>query len=224
MTTTPSELFKEAERLEAAAVRASLKPYPEYRDSGAAGVGALPVHWRMKPLKHSVAINAEELHGSTDPDYEIEYVDIGNVSLVEGITATAAYRFEDAPSRARRRVRDGDVIISTVRTYLKAVARIVQPPANLIASTGFAVLRPGVELDPSFLYRLVQCEEFVGRVVAHSTGVSYPAIAPTTLGCFEIWLPPLPEQHAIAAFLDRKTHQIDGLVTGVTVIEGGGLA
>lgn len=204
--------IEQAERLEVEAAARSWEPYPEYEESGIDGVGALPAHWRVKPLKRVVAINPEDLADATDPDYELEYVDIGNVSLVEGITGSELYRFEDAPSRARRRVRHGDTVISTVRTYLKAVARISNPPGNLIVSTGFAVLRPDDELDPGFLYRLVQAEEFVGRVVAHSTGVSYPAIAPTQMGRLGVWLPPPSEQRAIAAFLDRKTRQIDALI------------
>lgn len=217
MSPTPltGNLIEQAERLEVVTSGRQWKPYPEYRVSGIDSVGALPAHWRMKPLKRVVAINPEDLADATDPDYELEYVDIGNVSLVEGITGSELYRFEDAPSRARRRVRHGDTIISTVRTYLKAVARISNPPPNLIVSTGFVVLRPDNELDSAFLYRLVQAEEFVGRVVAHSTGVSYPAIAPTQIGRLEVWLPPLPEQRAIATFLDRKTGQIDRLIAGL---------
>lgn len=205
-------LIEQAERLEVEAASRSWKPYGAYRESGVEGVNALPAHWEVKPLKRVVAINPEDLADATDPDYELEYLDIGNVSLVEGITGSELYRFEDAPSRARRRVRHGDTIISTVRPYLKAVARISDPPSNLIVSTGFAVLRPDGELDSGFLYRLVQSEAFVGRVVAHSTGVSYPAIAPTQMGRFDVWLPPLLEQRAIAAFLDRKTRQIDELI------------
>lgn len=187
-------------------------PYAAYRESSIPWLGSVPSHWRTKPLKYVAAINTDEIADATDPDYVIRYADIGNVSMLDGITATEEYRFEDAPSRARRCVRDGDTIISTVRTYLKAVARIELPPSNLVVSTGFAVLRPGQEIDAGFLYRVVQSEGFVGCVVANSTGVSYPAIAPTILGGIAIPLPPLPEQQAIAGWLDERTRRIDELV------------
>ncbi len=186
--------------------------YADTRESGIEGVGHLPRHWRITPLKYVASLNPDELAETTDPDHVIRYADIGNVTMLGGIETTEEYRFEDAPSRARRRVCDGDTIISTVRTYLRAVAQIDDPPPNLIVSTGFAVLRPRPGLHPSFLYRLLQAEEFVGRVVARSTGVSYPAIAPTTLARLEAWLPPLPEQEAIAAWLDERTRRIDELV------------
>jgi type I restriction enzyme S subunit len=164
-------------------------------------------------LKHVASINSDKLSDSTDPDFELEYVDIGNVTLVDGITATERMRFDDAPSRARRLVREGDTIVSTVRTYLKAVAQIVNPPPNLVVSTGFAVLRTNdSKLVPAYLYRLAQSEPFVQAIVAHSVGVSYPAINAADIGRFHIPIPPVQEQRAIAAFLDRETARIDGLV------------
>ncbi len=186
--------------------------YAKYRKCSLDGIKQLPAHWREIPLKRVTVINSDKLPDSTDADDEIEYVDIGNVSLIEGITSTEHYRFEDAPSRARRRVANGDTIISTVRTYLKAVAYVANPPNNLIVSTGFAVVRPTGEFDSGYLYRLLQSEPFVQRVVAHSVGVSYPAINPSEFGGFSIPVPPLEEQQAIASFLDRETAKIDALV------------
>lgn len=73
---------------------------------------------------------------------QIEYVDIGDVDSRGSVINIQEMRFESAPSRARRLVKDGDTIISTVRTYLKVNAHIDQPSDNLVVSTGFAVLRP----------------------------------------------------------------------------------
>lgn len=182
------------------------------RPSRVWGIGSLPDHWLEKPLKHVVQINSDKLADCTDTDFELEYVDIGNVTLTEGITSTEHLRFEDAPSRARRLVREGDTIVSTVRTYLKAVAHIVSPPPNLVVSTGFAVLRATPSIHGPFLYRLAQSEAFVQAIVAHSVGVSYPAINASDIGRFLIPVPPLPEQRAIAAFLDRETARIDALI------------
>lgn len=187
-------------------------PYPFYRTSRVPNIAKVPSHWTEKPLKCVTAINRRKLDDCADSNYELEYIDIGNVDMVQGVQFTEKLRFEDAPSRARRRVVNGDTIISTVRTYLKAVARIVDPPDNLIASTGFAVLTPTRHIDPDFLYRLVQSEPFIHEVVARSVGVSYPAINASELGHFLVPLPPLGEQQALAAFLDHETARIDGLI------------
>ena len=148
---------------------------------------------------------------TTNPNYAIQYLDISNVDDVEGIGQIQEMQFQDAPSRARRIVKRGDTIISTVRTYLKAVAYFDNPPDNLVVSTGFAVLRPKLGIDPKFLYVLVKCNEFVETVVSHSVGVGYPAINPSELSCLSVWVPPLSEQRAIAAYLDRATVRIDAL-------------
>ena len=188
------------------------KPYPAYKPSGVACSGEIPAHWEVRRLKYLATVNDEALSETTDPDMEITYVDIGNVDPVDGITGAEDLVFEDAPSRARRIVRQGDVIISTVRTYLKAIARIEPTDANLIVSTGFAVIRPR-KVDDGFVAYALSSPYFVDRVVAHSVGVSYPAINTSELACLDIVFPPLPEQQAIAAFLDRKTAKIDALVS-----------
>ncbi len=189
-----------------------LKPYPAYKPSGIEWLGEVPAHWEVRRLKYLATVNDEALPETTDPDMEFTYVDIGNVDYFRGITGTEDLVFEDAPSRARRIVRQGDVIISTVRTYLKAIARIEQTDDNLIVSTGFAVIRPR-NLDDGFVAYALSSSYFVDRVVAHSVGVSYPAINASELTCLDIAFPPHPEQQAIAAFLDRETARIDALVS-----------
>jgi type I restriction enzyme S subunit len=188
------------------------KPYPAYKDSGVEWLGPIPAHWEVKPLKFTVSMNPDVLDEATRPDYEMLYVDVGNVDSIGTIQNAESVRFVNAPTRARRKVRTGDTILSTVRTYLKAIAFVNDPPDNLIVSTGFAVLRPGRNVDPKFLWRLVQSQQFVDAVVSYSEGVGYPAINPSRLGRLVVWLPPLPEQRAIAAFLDRETAKIDALV------------
>ena len=185
--------------------------YPGYMESGVEWLGEIPAHWDVERLKFLATLNDEALPESTDSSLEMSYVDIGSVDAVAGITETEAVVFEKAPSRARRVVRGGDVIVSTVRTYLRAIAAIEASDSNLIVSTGFAVVRPR-RLDSSFASYALRAPHFVERVVANSVGVSYPAINVSGLGCFPIPHPGVDEQQAVAAFLDRETAKIDGLV------------
>jgi type I restriction enzyme S subunit len=168
---------------------------------------------QLRRLKYVATINDEALGDDTDPDFEMQYVDIGNLDSYGRIHELATYRFEDAPSRARRRVRDGDVIISTVRTYLQAIAHIQIAPANLIVSTGFAVVRPRyVVFDPDFCKYALREPAFLAEVEKRSIGVSYPAINASELGDIPVHLPPLSHQRAIADYLDRETARLDVLV------------
>lgn len=166
----------------------------------------------LRPLKCVCALNPEVLPESTNPEFEFEYIDIGSVTLEGGIVARETMKFANAPSRARKPVKSGDVIISTVRTYLKALALIGPNAEDWIVSTGFAVLRSNSEIDPQFLYYAVQSNPFIESIVAASSGVSYPAINPSTLGSLPISCPHIDVQKAIADFLDRETARIDVLV------------
>ena len=166
----------------------------------------------QRKLKYVSTINDETLGEDTEADFEIQYVDISNVDSSGNIREIVSYRFEDAPSRARRRVRDGDVIISTVRTYLQAIAPIQCPPENMIASTGFAVVRPGSTLDANYGKYALREPGFLTEVEKRSVGVSYPAINTSDLGSIPVQVHPLAHQRAIADYLDRETARIDAVV------------
>lgn len=173
---------------------------------------ALPDGWSSKRLKHVATYNDEVLPEDTDEDQEIDYVEISGVSLARGIEEIQRVPFGQAPSRARRKVRRGDILVSTVRTYLRAIAKVDEATPALIASTGFCVVRPGDGVDSGYVGWVAKSEPFVSEVVARSVGVSYPAINASELVTIPIPLPPLKTQRRIAQFLDRKTAQIDGLI------------
>jgi type I restriction enzyme S subunit len=186
--------------------------YPSCKATKAPWLEYIPEHWEAKRLKDVATYNDECLDENTDPDFEIEYVDISSVSLVRGVEKTELLDFEKAPSRARRKVKHGDVIVSTVRTYLKAIAPIKDPPPNMVVSTGFSVIRLRSSIDPRFAGYMLQSSGFVGDVVANSVGVSYPAINASDLARLPFAEPPLSEQRKISDFLDYKTSQLDSLI------------
>lgn len=166
----------------------------------------------LKPLKHTAALNPESLPETTPKDFEFDYIDIGSVTYGKGIIEKQKMIFADAPSRARKPVKENDLIISTVRTYLRAIAMISEADSGNIASTGFVVCRPKEGTLPAFLYYAVHSQPFIEQVVALSTGMSYPAINPSTLGDIKLPFPKPEQQTAIARFLDRETARIDGLI------------
>ena len=167
----------------------------------------------QRKLKYLASINDDALGEDTDADFEMSYIDIGNVDSSGRISELASYRFEDAPSRARRLVRDGDVIISTVRTYLQAITQIHEPPDNLVASTGFAVVRPLQDrFDARYCRFALREPAFLAEVEKRSVGVNYPAINATDLADIPIPVHPLPKQRAIADYLEHETARLDALV------------
>jgi len=192
-----------------------LDPTVPMKDSGVEWLGEIPAHWDVLQIKYLSSINDEVLNEKTDPQFDLIYVDIGGVNQYQGIVAREELVFETAPSRARRIVRDGDVIISTVRTYLRAIAPIKHPESNLIVSTGFAVIRPSSALESNFAPYALRASYFIESVVVNSVGVSYPAIDTSKMSCFSVATPTIEEQYKIAAFLDRETAKIDVLVAKI---------
>jgi type I restriction enzyme S subunit len=120
--------------------------------------------------------------------------------------------FGKSPSRARRIVRDGDILVATVRTYLRAITHVPHAGANLICSTGFTVLTAGPRVLPRYLFYWTRSEPFVAAVVSRSVGISYPAINPPELAGLPVPLQSLQRQSAVAALLDGETAKIDDLI------------
>ena len=184
--------------------------YPIYKPSGVKWLGEIPSHWEIVPLKHVVTYNDEVLLETENNNKHIKYVEIGDVDSVSGVKRYTEYAFKDAPSRARRITRKGDVIVSTVRTYLRAVAPIIDD--DLIVSTGFAVLRAKT-IEKRFLAYYLMSDYFVGEVIRRSVGTSYPAINANELVSISFVCPSLSEQSAIASYLDTATAKIDAAIT-----------
>ena len=174
-------------------------------------IGATPETWKMIPLKYLASYNDEVLSENTDDEFEFDYIEIGSVQYGRGIIYTEHMKFKNAPSRARRIVRKDDIIVSTVRTYLKAVATIPACNNSLIASTGFIVIRPHKVL-PRFMNYALLSESFISLVESHSTGISYPAINSVDVVKFKIPVPCRSEQERIAAFLNAECAEIDAVL------------
>ena len=195
------------------AVTRGLDASVRLKPSGIEWLGEVPEHWEVKPLKRWVRLNASTLGEKTNPDFEFRYVDIGSVQTGRLAKELEQIRFDAAPSRARRVLRRGDTIISTVRTYLKAIWYVSEDTDDLIASTGFAVLTPGTSVEPEYLGYVVQSSAFVNRVAANSIGIAYPAIAETVLGRFPVALPPtMDEQQAIVAQIKTESAPLDDAI------------
>ena len=182
------------------------------KDSSIKWIGEVPNHWKVSRIKEIADINKRTLTEKTSNDYEFHYVDIGNITY--GIKNFDSERtiFQNAPSRARRILKKGDIIISTVRTYLKAIASIDCEVSDVIASTGFAVITPKESFFAKYFSYFLTSSFIVDAICALSTGVSYPATNSSAISNLLCLVPPISEQKAIADYLDTKTVQIDRIV------------
>jgi type I restriction enzyme S subunit len=140
------------------------------KPSGIPWLGDIPAHWQIKALKFWTRINKKTLPETTAADFQFSYVDIGCVTTGRLLRSPEAYTFTNAPSRARRILSKGDTILSTVRTYLKAILFIDDPLDGSICSTGFTVMSPTDAVHPRYLGYLLQSSNFTDRVSSLSVG------------------------------------------------------
>ena len=184
------------------------------KDSGIEWIGEIPEGWEIIPVKYLAKYNYDTLAESCSPDFEFSYIDIGSVTYTDGITNYQNFKFKDAPSRARRIVHSGDILVSTVRTYLRAVACVNEHQLPQIASTGFLVLQADIsKIHPHFLMYSVLSDNFICKVEANSVGISYPAINASQIVHFKLPIPQLSEQFLLVTYLDRQCSEIDALLS-----------
>ena len=164
----------------------------------------LPDGWERRRLKAVAEVNRELL--GRRHDGVIHYVDIASVTPGQ-INDVTVYVFRDAPGRARRVVRHGDVIWSCVRPNRRSCAMIWRPPDNLIVSTGFAVLSPTL-IPTSYLYAVTTTPQFIGYLENRARGVAYPAVTARDFEEAEISLPPQPLLRCFNEFVEPMIAQI----------------
>lgn len=194
------------------AVTRGLNENVPIKDSGVDWIGEIPENWEVKRLKFICVLNKESLPENLNKKQIINYVDIGSVTFENGIISTEFYLFQNAPSRARRVANNGDTIVSTVRTYLKAIDFIDKNKSKYVYSTGFAILSPNKNIVDKFLYNHVRADAFTEQVSYNSKGMSYPAINSTDLGRIWVCVPPKEEQEKIVYFIDAQSQKLDQAV------------
>jgi len=150
-------------------------------------MGPIPEGWSISSLGEVVAVNELSI-SPKDAPAKIFYIDIASVST-GSIDTVAELPFNDAPGRARRVVREGDTIWSTVRPNRRSYALILRPVPHLIASTGFAVLTP-LSIPYSYLYFATTTDEFANYLTNHASGSAYPAVNSNDFAKAKILMPP----------------------------------
>ncbi len=171
----------------------------------------IPKGWKKVKLGEIVVTNPENI-GKNYPYKEIVYLDTGSITRGK-IDALQIVKLTDAPSRAKRLVKNEDIIYSTVRPIQRHYGFITNSPKNLVVSTGFVVIRAKQEkADSKFIYYLLTYDEIVDYldVIAEGSTSAYPSLRPKDIKNLEIEIPEsLEEQKAIAAVLSSLDDKID---------------
>lgn len=144
-------------------------------------------------------------------DEDFTYIDIGSIDRQRKVISNAQkIPGAEAPSRARKLVEKGDIIVSMTRPNLNAVALIDNKYNECIVSTGFDVLKP-IGAEPLWVFAVVRSAAFVDSLCEKVQGALYPAVKPADIREYKLPLPPLAEQTRIAAKLDELLAHVDAL-------------
>ena len=201
-------------------------------------LGLIPEDWELKKLGKVGEIDKKSLNSNTDKEYEFDYISLSDVDSDQFSIKTSKQKFKNAPSRARRIVKKGDVLLSTVRPNLEGFTIIRDEVKDLIASTGFAVITSKNELHNEYLFNFLFSNIIKRQFHKLLVGSNYPAINSSDVKNLKIPLPPLSEQKKIAdclstwdvaiekqnalinALTDRKKALMQQLLTGKKRLPG----
>ena len=180
----------------------------------------LPAGWTLCEMGD--VLQPVEKTGKHEEDRQIWYVDISSINSGSNrIEAPKRMNLADAPSRARQKIRAGDVLFSTVRPYLRNIALVEQALDGEIASTGFAVLRGAEGIKPEYLFYKSISHDFVSALTGEQYGVSYPAVKAEQVKEQPLALPPTAEQRRIVERIETLFEEIDRGIDSLRAAKSG---
>ena len=167
--------------------------------------------WEVKRLGEVVDTDPENLSSETRPDFAFKYIALEDVDR-GFLRSYSEQRFANAPSRARRKLRLHDVLVSTVRPNLQSHLLFRNEGSDWVCSTGFCIVRchQGVT-HPGYIFSHLFANQVSSQIEALLTGSNYPAINSGDVRALEIPLPDFAEQTAIAAVLSDMDAELSAL-------------
>ena len=197
-------------------LKSRLNPYPAYKDSCIEWLGGIPAHWEVKRLKYAVNLNPASTEARThDDSLEVSFIPmeaVGEYGGLELVTTKPIRHVYDGYTYFR----EGDVLVAKITPcFENGKGAIATGLVNKIAfgTTELHILRTKSTTNRQFLFYLSMGDAFrkLGQAQMYGAG-GQKRVPESFIADLLHPLPPLQEQRAIAAFLDRETTRIDTLV------------
>jgi type I restriction enzyme, S subunit len=169
--------------------------------TGMARLPGFKGEWATKRLGDVSIVDPENLSAGTSRSYAFKYISLEDVDAGR-LLGFSELEFRSAPSRARRKITFGDILVATVRPNLKSHLLFLQKSSDWICSTGFAIVRCIPEISSSgYVF-----QHMFGNVISEQiekliTGSNYPAISSNDVRALQLPMPSVEEQSAIADVL-----------------------
>ena len=166
--------------------------------------------WQYEKLGDiSSSLLIEKAKKRFNPNDVIRYIDISSIDNInQRLIGTTSFKMLDAPSRAQQKVEYGDILISTVRPNLRNIAIVNDDATNLVASSGFCVLRINDAALRRYIFYYVVSNKFTAYLGKLTNGANYPAVKETDVRKAFIPIPPKSTQLSIVSELDKLNELI----------------
>ena len=175
--------------------------------------------FNQRRLSELVNIDKKSLGKNTPENYEFEYISLSDVSTGTISKSLERHVFSSAPSRARRIVKENDLLLATVRPNLKGFAKARKEHDGFVASTGFAILSAKKDVSSDYVYHYLFSHHLTGQINALVVGSNYPAINSSDVGSLKILCPSFEEQQKIATVLTNADKEIELLEQQLTDLQ-----
>ncbi len=160
-------------------------------------------------IKDVAELDPETLGESTAPGFTFKYIDLSSVKGGRVGEHVESMTFAGAPGRARKLVKEGDILLGMVRPYLKPFAKVQRVFDGHVASTGFAVIRAKLDVtDPEYLYQTIWSDGVSKQIHQMVTGSNYPALSVGDVKDLKIPLPPLADMVGFTEKTDEAVGSI----------------
>ena len=167
--------------------------------------------WEVRRLGELADIDPEQLGSETRPNYEFKYISLEDVDW-GSLRGHAPQVFSSSPSRARRKLRCDDLLVSTVRPNLKSHLWFRESSADWVCSTGFSVVRCREQFSkPGYIFAHLFADGIAKQIETLLTGSNYPAINSREVRQLMVPVPTIDEQTAIASILSDMDTELAGL-------------
>ena len=167
--------------------------------------------WERHSMSDLVFIDRKSLGKKTPDDFEFQYISLSDVAVGSISKELEVHKFASAPSRARRVIQEGDILLSTVRPNLKGFAKVSGKHADCIASTGFSVLTPKKRVSGDYIHQYIFSSHVTGQIDSLVVGSNYPAINSSDVAGLKVYCPTYEEQQKIASVLTAADKEIEVL-------------
>lgn len=159
-------------------------------------------------LSELATIDKSSLGKKTPEDFEFSYISLSDVKTGKIADNLEKHVFSSSPSRARRKVSCGDILLATVRPNLKGFAKVKAEHDGMIASTGFSVLTPKKGVSGDYLYHYLFSCHITGQINALVVGSNYPAINSSDVSGLKVYIPSYDEQKKVASVLNNADQSL----------------